>query len=33
MGNNGISGGLMCILVVATYEKKLGLHFGEELPT
>ena len=22
-----------CVLVVATYEKKLGLHFGEELPT
>ena len=22
-----------CVLVVATFEKKLGLHFGEELPT
>ena len=22
-----------CVLVVATYEKKLGLHFGEELFT
>ena len=22
-----------CVLVVATYEKKLGLHFGKELPT
>ena len=22
-----------CALVVATYAKKLGLHFGEELPT
>ena len=23
----------LCILVIAIYEKKLGLHFGEELPT
>ena len=22
-----------CVLVVATYAKKLGLHFGKELPT
>ena len=22
-----------CVLVVATYEKKLGLHFGKELLT
>ena len=22
-----------CVLVVATYEKRLGLHFGAELPT
>ena len=22
-----------CVLVIATYEKKLGLHFGEELST
>ena len=22
-----------CVLVIATYEKKLGLHFGKELPT
>ena len=22
-----------CLLVIATYEKKLGLHFDEELPT
>ena len=22
-----------CVLVIATYEKKLGLHFGRELPT
>ena len=22
-----------CVLVLATYEKKLGLHFGKELPT
>ena len=22
-----------CVLVVATHAKKLGLHFGEELPT
>ena len=22
-----------CVLVIATYEKKLGLYFGEELPT
>ena len=22
-----------CVLVIATYAKKLGLHFGEELPT
>ena len=23
----------LCILVVTTYTKKLGLHFGKELPT
>ena len=23
----------LCVLVIATYEKKLGLHFGKELPT
>ena len=22
-----------CVLVIATYEKNLGLHFGKELPT
>ena len=22
-----------CVLVIATYEKKFGLHFREELPT
>ena len=22
-----------CVLVIATYEKKLGLHFGKELAT
>ena len=22
-----------CVLVIATYDKKLGLHFGKELPT
>ena len=22
-----------CVLVIATYEKKLGLYFGKELPT
>ena len=22
-----------CVLVIATYKKKLGLHFGKELPT
>ena len=23
----------LCVLVVATYEKNLGLHYGKELPT
>ena len=23
----------LCVLVVATYAKKIGLHFGKELPT